>query len=90
MCRAGAIPDDIVVDAETGLEVWQIAFQYPSHTLPDGVTQPSDRDFTIATIAQQTDLSLLLKTTWMKTPRAEECRRRGMRAGEAKAKKDDS
>ncbi len=52
MCRAGAIPDDIVVDL-TGLEVGD-SVHISSITLPDGVKPTIDRDFTIATIAAPT------------------------------------
>lgn len=52
MCRAGAIPDDIVVDL-TGLEVGD-SFHISSIELPAGVKPTIDRDFTIATIAAPT------------------------------------
>lgn len=52
MCRAGAIPDDIVVDL-TGLEVGD-SVHISSIELPAGVKPTIDRDFTIATIAAPT------------------------------------
>jgi len=53
MCRAGAIPNDIVVDL-SGLEVGD-SVHISEITLPDGVKPTiDDRDFTIATIAAPT------------------------------------
>lgn len=52
MCRAGSIPNDIIVDL-TGLEVGD-SVHIASITLPDGVKPTIDRDFTIATIAAPT------------------------------------
>jgi len=52
MCRAGAIPNDIVVDL-TGLDIGD-SVHIASITLPDGVKPTIDRDFTIATIAAPT------------------------------------
>jgi len=52
MCRAGAIPADIVVDL-TGLEVGD-SVHISSIELPAGVKPTIDRDFTIATIAAPT------------------------------------
>lgn len=53
ICRAGAIPNEIVVDL-TGLEVGD-SVHISEITLPDGVKPTiDDRDFTIATIAAPT------------------------------------
>ncbi len=52
MCRAGAIPNDIVVDL-TGREVGD-SIHISEIALPDGVKPTIDRDFTIATIAAPT------------------------------------
>ena len=53
MCRAGAIPDSIVIDL-TGREVGD-SIHISDVTLPDGVRPTiDDRDFTIATIAAPT------------------------------------
>ena len=53
MCRAGSIPNDILVDL-TGREVGD-SIHISEINLPDGVTPTiDDRDFTIATIAAPT------------------------------------
>lgn len=53
VCRAGAIPDEFVVDL-TGLDVGD-SVHISDITLPDGVKPTiTDRDFTIATIAAPT------------------------------------
>lgn len=52
ICRAGAIPNDIVVDL-TGREVGD-SIHISEIALPDGVKPTIDRDFTIATIAAPT------------------------------------
>jgi len=52
ICRAGSIPNDIVVDL-TGLEIGD-SVHISGIALPAGVKPTIDRDFTIATIAAPT------------------------------------
>jgi large subunit ribosomal protein L25 len=57
MCRAGAIPDSIVIDL-TGREVGD-SIHISEVNLPDGVRPTiDDRDFTIATIAAPTVMAV--------------------------------